>query len=71
MCSSDLTPLTWHRLVEALRNNRMPDWDVYDSVTSSAVSPISEASVAGKSQPVDFPDFTRGKWKEKKPITIT
>lgn len=57
------TPLTWHRLVTALREDRMPDWDVYDSVTSSAVSPISEASVADRSRPVDFPDFTRGKWE--------
>ena len=69
--SSDTrTPLTWHRLVTALRENRMPDWDVYDSVTSSAVGPISEASVANGSKPVEFPDFTRGKWKENKPIVI-
>jgi hypothetical protein len=64
------TPLTWHRLVSALREDRMPDWDVYDSVTSSSISPISETSVAGRSKPVDFPDFTRGRWKEQKPIEI-
>jgi len=65
------TPITWHRLVTALRENRLPDWDVYDSVTCGAISPISEASVAGKSKPVDFPDFTKGKWKTMKPITFT
>jgi len=64
------TPLRWHRLVEALKENRMPDWDVYDSVTSSAISPVTEASVANKSKPVDFPDFTRGKWQTRAPITL-
>jgi hypothetical protein len=57
------TPMIWSRLVDALRNNRLPDWDVYDSVTSSAISPITEASVANKGKPMDFPDFTKGKWK--------
>lgn len=62
------TPLRWHRLVVALRENRMPDWDVYDSVTSSAISPITEESVASGSKPVKFPDFTRGEWETRKPI---
>jgi hypothetical protein len=59
------TPLVWHRLVTALRENRLPDWDVYDSVTSSAIVPLSCDSVANKSKAVDFPDFTKGKWKER------
>lgn len=59
------TPLVWHRLVTALRENRVPDWDVYDSVTSSAIVPLSCDSVANKSKAVDFPDFTKGKWKER------
>jgi predicted dehydrogenase len=62
------TPINWHRLVDALRNKTQPDWDVYDSVTSSAVSPLSEASVADKSRPQDFPDFTKGKWAERPPL---
>lgn len=65
---STKTPITWHRLVTALRENKMPDWDVYDSVTSAAIAPVSEASVAKKSGPVDFPDFTKGKWKSRTPI---
>jgi predicted dehydrogenase len=64
------TPIIWHRLVEALRENRMPDWDVYDSVTSSSISPLTEASVANKGKPVDFPDFTKGKWKTNPRITM-
>jgi len=57
------TPVVWDRLIAALRAGRMPDWDVYDSVTSSAISPLTEKSVAGGSVPIQFPDFTKGKWK--------
>lgn len=65
-----LTPITWHRLIKALRENKMPDWDVYDSITSSAIAPITETSVANRSRPVDFPDFTKGKWKTRPPMTF-
>lgn len=65
-----VTPIVWHRLVTALRENKMPDWDVYDSVTSSAISAITEASVANKSKAIDFPDFTKGKWKTNPKITL-
>jgi predicted dehydrogenase len=64
------TPQIWDRLVNALRENRMPDWDVYDSVTSGAIVPLTEASVANKSRAVDFPDFTKGKWKNSPRITL-
>ena len=64
------TPLRWHRLVTALREEKMPDWDVYDSLTSSAVSPVTEVSVANRSKPVDFPDFTRGKWETRDRISF-
>lgn len=62
------TPLVWHRLIRALRENKITDWDVYDSVTSSAIVQLSCDSVANKSKAIDFPDFTRGKWKSKAPI---
>ena len=65
---STRTPLTWHLLVEALRGDKPPFFDVYDSVTSSAVSPLSESSVANRSRPVEMPDFTRGRWKTRAPI---
>ncbi len=64
------TPMHWDRLVRALRENRLPDWDVYDSVTSSAISPVTEASVANKGKAVDFPDFTKGAWKTRPPVML-
>lgn len=65
------THITWHRLVQALRNDQMPDWDVYDSITSSVISPISELSVSQGSSPVEFPDFTDGEWKSRPPLNLT
>ncbi len=64
------TPLLWRRLLEALRAGRAPDQNVYDAVTWSVISPLTEKSVAAKSRPVDFPDFTRGKWKSTPPISF-
>jgi predicted dehydrogenase len=64
------TPIMWERLVKALRLGEPPDQDVYDAVTWSVISPLTERSVAAKSRPVDFPDFTRGKWKNTPPIRL-
>ena len=36
----------------------------------TAVSALSERSIAGKSTAVDFPDFTRGAWKNPAPLGI-
>lgn len=53
--------------VSAVRAGTPPPIDVYDSVAMSAIIPLSEQSIAQGSAPVAFPDFTRGKWKSRKP----
>jgi hypothetical protein len=58
------------RLIDALQTGVAPDFDVYDAATWSVVSALSEKSVAGRSRPVDFPDFTKGKWKTNRPVQI-
>jgi len=58
------------RLIDALRKGRLPDMDVYDAAAWSVVSELSEISVANKSKPVDFPDFTRGQWQTNQPIHL-
>jgi len=55
-----------YRLVECMRKGLVPDFDVYDAAAWSAPGPLSEASVKQGSMPVKFPDFTRGKWQEKR-----
>ena len=46
--------------------------NVYDAAALSAVVDLSERSVADRSRPMDFPDFTRGGWKTfpKLPVVI-
>jgi hypothetical protein len=63
-------PLTWQLLVKALREGRQPYFDVYDSVTSSAIIALTQKSVANRSRPVEFPDFTRGQWKNRRPMDL-
>jgi hypothetical protein len=58
------------RLIDALRTGRLPDMDVYDAAAWSVVSELSERSVVKKSKPIDFPDFTRGRWKTNTPIHL-
>ncbi len=57
--------MSW-RLVQCLREGLVPDLDVYDAASWSAPSALSEQSVAEGSVPVLFPDFTRGRWSEKR-----
>jgi len=59
-----------YRLVQCLRQGVPTDMDVYDAAAWSAVSALSERSVANRSRPVDFPDFTRGAWKTREPLGI-
>ncbi|MCJ7485978.1 MAG: twin-arginine translocation signal domain-containing protein [Candidatus Aminicenantes bacterium] len=53
--------------VEAVRKKSQTPIDVYDSVLMSSIIPLSEKSIAAGSTPIECPDFTRGKWKTKKP----
>ena len=59
-----------YRLIKALRTGSPMDMDVYDAAALSAVSALSEKSIANKSKAIDFPDFTRGKWKTNPPLGI-
>ncbi len=53
--------------LKAVRNRSQTPIDVYDSVTMSCIIPLSEQSIAKGSAPVECPDFTRGKWRVKRP----
>jgi hypothetical protein len=54
--------------IEAIKNETAPPIDVYDAAAWSAISPLSELSIARGSSAVEIPDFTRGKWKNNKRI---
>jgi Oxidoreductase family, NAD-binding Rossmann fold len=57
----------FHHFVESAKRNQAPEIDVYDAATWLAITPLSEASIATGSTPQPFPDFTRGRWMDKKP----
>ena len=54
-----------YRLIKCLREGLPTDMNVYDAAALSAVTPLSEWSVANGSQAIDFPDFTRRRWETR------
>ena len=54
--------------IESIKRGVKPPLDVYDAVSMSVISPLSEKSISNGSSSVEFPDFTRGAWKNNKPI---
>lgn len=59
------------RLIDCLRNGLPLDQDVYDGALWSAIAPLSEWSVANRSNSIDVPDFTGGSWKTNKPVSLS
>ncbi|RMB63910.1 gfo/Idh/MocA family oxidoreductase [Dokdonia sinensis] len=53
--------------VESAKQNIAPPLDAYDAAAWSAITPLSETSIANNGEPQDFPDFTRGLWVSRKP----
>lgn len=58
------------RMIYCLRNGEALDQDVYDAASWSAIAPLSADSVADRSNSKDIPDFTRGVWRDAKPLAI-
>ena len=59
------------RLIDCLRNGLPLDQNVYDAALWSAIAPLSEKSVANRSNSIDVPDFTNGAWKTNAPVELT
>ena len=59
------------RLIDCLRNGLPLDQNVYDAALWSAIAPLSEKSVANRSNSEDVPDFTNDAWKTNAPVELT
>jgi hypothetical protein len=59
--------LNW-RLIDCLRNGLPLDMDVYDAAAYSCIEPLSEWSVANRSNSINVPDFTCGAWEKNQPV---
>jgi len=58
-----------YRLIHCLRNGLPLDQDVYDAAEWSAISELSEWSIANQSTSIRVPDFTRGAWNKLNTVT--
>ena len=56
-----------HAFVESAKLGVAPPMDAYDAAAWSAITPLSEQSIANNGEPQDFPDFTRGLWVRRTP----
>jgi predicted dehydrogenase len=52
--------------VESVKRKINTPQDVYDAVTWSAITPLSESSIQQGGASVEFPDFTKGQWMYRK-----
>jgi predicted dehydrogenase len=52
--------------IESVKLKTNTPQDVYDAVTWSAITPLSETSIQLGGQSVEFTDFTNGKWMYRK-----
>jgi hypothetical protein len=59
------------RLIDCLRNGLPLDQDVYDAAAWSAIGPLSDWSVANRSNSIKIPDFTCGSYKNNIPVNIS
>lgn len=57
-----------HAFIECIKRDVDFPLDVYDLASWYAITPLSERSIAEGGQVQDIPDFTRGKWAERKPV---
>lgn len=62
--------LMFHDFLKAVRAKAHAPQDVYDAATWSAVVPLSIESVARGGQPVEFPDFTASRWKQRPALPV-
>ena len=57
-----------HAFIESIKQKAPTPLDAYDAAAWSSITPLSERSIAGGSEPIAFPDFTRGRWMKRKPV---
>ncbi len=51
--------------IETVKNGTLPPIDVYDAAAWMSITPLSAQSIEADGAPVEVPDFTRGKYKDR------
>ena len=57
-----------HAFVKSIKEGVNTPLDAYDAAAWSAISPLSEQSIAMGNAPMEFPDFTRGRWMNREVV---
>lgn len=60
--------LVCRAFIEAVKSGTNTPIDIYDSLAWLAIAPLSEKSIQANGAPVEVPDFTEGKYKNREPI---
>lgn len=55
---------------DAVRNNKPMPIDVYDAASWMCISPLSRESIEKGNIPLEIPDFTSGKWRERERFDV-
>jgi hypothetical protein len=56
----------FNAFIESVKQKKQTPIDVYDSMTMSVIAPLSTKSIKEGNAVQEFPDFTKGKWKDRK-----
>jgi predicted dehydrogenase len=59
-----------YRIVECLQKGLSIDQNVYEGAFWSSITELSGKSIEQDGAPQQFPDFTRGNWKDTEPLKI-
>jgi predicted dehydrogenase len=57
-----------HAFIECLKRGIDFPLDVYDAASWYSITPLSEKSIVEGGQVQNIPDFTRGRWQQRKPV---
>lgn len=62
--------IEFRRFIECLRLGEEMPIDVYDAASWMAITALSEASILAGGAPQAIPDFTNGRWMQRKPLDV-
>ena len=62
--------LLFDKFFSAIEEGKEMPIDVYDTAAWMCISALSAQSIAHGGMPVAVPDFTRGKWMQRKPVLL-
>jgi predicted dehydrogenase len=57
-----------HAFIESIKRQQPTPLNVFDAAAWSAITPLSEQSIALGNETVEFPDFTSGQWMHQQPL---